>query len=313
MQPSGLYEHTFLFINTPLNGIKDKGIYEIHTTYNLSYNGVLYVKIPKNEAPKTVSKMVYNSQNPTKKITSKSYNINTSNIDKLLSGFNLELRTLYFRLEDTIKNKFSSLIINYIKKGVVVKHKKRIMQIEFSNNKMLIMTSRDILIYDKENKFQIRKGYTNQNLSYFVDVHNDRELDYVLEILTNYIQDILEDKTSKMVRVLNEQIDKEILGLDSNIERKELIRATSYKTNRNFVSVEKRNYGLYIKLLPVKDKLHILFDSHNSELDPLKKAYRVKEFDDIKTIVPYIKESLQLVSRCALDVKNNLTYICEKH
>lgn len=50
--------------------------------------------------------MVYKLKNPTKKITSKSYNINTSNIDKLLFGFNLELRTLYFRLEDTIKNKF---------------------------------------------------------------------------------------------------------------------------------------------------------------------------------------------------------------
>lgn len=252
---------------------------------------------------------MYNSQNSTKKITSKSYNINTSNIDTLLSGFNLELRTLYFRLEDTIKNEFKSLIINYIKKGVVVKHKKRIMQIEFSNNKMLIMTSRDILIYDKQNKFQIRKGYTNQNLSYFVDIHNDKELDYILKILINYIQDILEYKTSKMVSVLNEQIDKEILSLDSNIERKELVRATSYKTNRNFVSVEKRNYGLYIKLLPVKDKKHILVDSHNSEMDPLKKAYKVKEFKDINIIIPYIKESLKLVNRCAIDVKNNLTCV----
>ena len=47
--------------------------------------------------------------------------------------------------------------------------------------------------------------------------------------------------------------------------------------NRNFTIIEKRKYGLYIRMLPVEDKDNILRVVGRSTVEPLCRFFIVKE------------------------------------
>ena len=77
-------------------------------------------------------------------------------------------------------------------------------------------------------------------------------------------------------------------------------------TNRNFAMIEKRKYGLHIRMLPVEDKDNILGIVGRSNLEPLCRFFKVKEEKDIELVMPLIKESFNKTKYPAYDIKNGL-------
>ena len=76
--------------------------------------------------------------------------------------------------------------------------------------------------------------------------------------------------------------------------------------NRNFTMIEKRKYGLHIRLLPVEDKDNILGVVGRSTLEPLCRYFKVKEEKDIDLVMPLIKKSFNKTKYPAYDMKNGL-------
>ena len=76
--------------------------------------------------------------------------------------------------------------------------------------------------------------------------------------------------------------------------------------NRNFTMIEKRKYGLHIRLLPVEDKDNILGVVGRSTLEPLCRFLKVREEKDIELVMPLIKESFNKTKYPAYDIKNGL-------
>ena len=76
--------------------------------------------------------------------------------------------------------------------------------------------------------------------------------------------------------------------------------------NRNFTMIEKRKYGLYIRLLSVEDKDNILGVVGRNNLEPLCRFLKVREEKDIELVMPLIKESFNKTKYPAFDIKNGL-------
>ena len=96
------------------------------------------------------------------------------------------------------------------------------------------------------------------------------------------------------------------MELGDNIVCNKLYRDYRFKSKRNFISISKRKYGLYVRLLKVEDNQNILDYTYQTGAEPLCMTYKIYNKDDIETINPYIKKSYML-SRCvAIDVKNEL-------
>ena len=62
-----LYQHTYKFIENPLNNIRSTKILEVKTTYDLAYDGVSYTTELNTESPKEVSTFVLNHIKSSKK------------------------------------------------------------------------------------------------------------------------------------------------------------------------------------------------------------------------------------------------------
>ena len=62
-----LYQHTYEFIENPLNNIRSTKILEVKTTYDLAYDGVSYTTELNTESPKEVSTFVLNHIKSSKK------------------------------------------------------------------------------------------------------------------------------------------------------------------------------------------------------------------------------------------------------
>ena len=96
------------------------------------------------------------------------------------------------------------------------------------------------------------------------------------------------------------------MELGDNIVCNKLYRDYRFKLKRNFISISKRKYGLYVRLLKVEDNQNILDYTYQTGAEPLCMTYKIFNGNDIETIIPYIKKSYML-SRCvAIDVKNEL-------
>ena len=103
------------------------------------------------------------------------------------------------------------------------------------------------------------------------------------------------------------------MELGDNIICNKLYRDYRFKSKRNFISISKRNYGLYVRLLKVEDTQKILNYTYQTGTEPLCMTYKISNDNDIETVIPYIKKSYNLSKCVAIDVKHylNILYLYE--
>ena len=134
-------------------------------------------------------------------------------------------------------------------------------------------------------------------------VENIKNLEYAFE-LAKELYGYLKTPHESICELLFKNISNRIMELGNNIVCNKLYRDYRFKSKRNFISITKRNYGLYVRLLKVKDTQKILNYTYQTGVEPLCMTYKIFNKNDIETINPYIKKSYNL-SRCVeIDVKN---------
>ena len=301
-----LYENTYKFIENPLNGKKSTQILEVHTTSDFTYNGEIYNIAQDFITPKKCLSFVSNHVKGNRRINNKLYDINTNSYKNLITNKDAEIVQFYNEIEDYVLRKDSKIIRNYLKKGVTFKFNKRIMEVMIKEKELLITFLKDVKPYDTENRLFIRKGYENCALCYAIYVNNAESVNYALKLFNSLYEVIIDPYKDNYVNNLLKEISNNIKEIDRSIKAKKLNKGIMFCANRNFTMIEKRKYGLHIRLLPVEDKDNILGVVGRSTLEPLCRFFKVREEKDIELVMPLIKESFYKTKYPAYDIKNGL-------
>ena len=172
-----------------------------------------------------------------------------------------------------------------------------------SNYKDITYNKKDVKQFDLQNKLKIRKGYENTSLSYYLIVEDINNLEYAFE-LANELYNYLKQPQEPICELLFKNISNRIMELGDNIVCNKLYRDYRFKSKRNFISISKRKYGLYVRLLKVEDNQNILDYTYQTGAEPLCMTYKIFNKNDIETIIPYIIKSYNLSKCVAVDVKN---------
>lgn len=306
MQSWCLYENTYKFIDNALNGKKITQILEVHTTSDFTYNGEIYNIAEDFKTPKDCLSVVSNHIRGNRRINNRLYDINTNSYKNLITNKDAEIVDFYNEIEEYVLRKDNKIIRNYLKKGVTFKYKKRIMEVMIKEKELLITFLKDVKIYDSENRLLIRKGYENSSLCYVIHVNNYDSLNYSLKLF-NHLYDIITDPyQNNYVNILLKNITSQIKNIDRSVKSKKLNKGIMFCANRNFAMIEKRKYGLHIRLLPVEDNNNLLGVVGRSNLEPLCRFFKIKEEKDIELVMPLIKKSFNKTKYPAFDIKKGL-------
>lgn len=279
---------------------------EVHTTSDFTYNGDIYNIAGDFITPKKCMSFVSNHVKGNRRINNKLYDINTNSYKNLITNKDAEIVQFYNEIEDYVLRKDSKIIRNYLKKGVTFKLGRRIMEVMIKEKELLITFLKDVKLYDTENRLFIRKGYENCSLCYAMYVNDANLVNYALKLFNHLYDIVTEPYKENYVNNLLKEISNNIKNIDRSIKSKKLNKGIMFCANRNFTMIEKRKYGLYIRLLPVEDKDNILGAVGRSNLEPLCRYFKVKEEKDIELVMPLIKESFNKTKYPAYDIKNGL-------
>ena len=77
-------------------------------------------------------------------------------------------------------------------------------------------------------------------------------MEYAFE-LAKELYDYLKKPQEPICELLFKKISNKIMELGDNIVCNKLYRDYRFKSKRNFISISKRKYGLYVRLLKVED------------------------------------------------------------
>lgn len=281
-------------------------ILEVHTTSDFTYNGEVYNIDQDFITPKKCLSFTSNHIRSNKKVTSRLYDINTNSYKNLITKKNAEIVQFYNELEDYVLRKDSKIIRNFLKKGITFKYNKRIMEVMIKENELLITFLRDVKIYDTENRLFIRKGYEKCSLCYATIVRDAESLNYALMMFNKEYEIITNPYEKNYINILLKETCNRIKEIDRSIKVKKLNKGIMFYANRNFAMIEKRKYGLHIRMLQVEDKENILSVVGRSTFEPLCRYFNVKKEEDIDLIIPLIKESFNKTKYVAIDMKNGL-------
>ncbi len=130
-------------------------------------------------------------------------------------------------------------------------------------------------------------------------------MEYVLE-LAKKLYYYLKKPQEPICELLFKNISNRIMELGNNIICNKLYRDYRFKSKRNFISISKRKYGLYVRLLKVEDNQNILDYTYRTGVEPLCMTFKISDENDVETIIPYIKKSYNLSKCVAIDVKHDL-------
>lgn len=221
----------------------------------------------------------------------------------------------YNKKEHTIKlfDKFDEYIIsigkdvirNYLLKTVVYKLKNRFIEVQINQSNLYICFLKAVKQFDLQNKLKIRKGYENTSLSYYLRVEDINNLEYAFE-LAKELYGYLKTAHEPICELLFKNISNRIMELGDNIVCNKLYRNYRFKSKRNFISITKRNYGLYVRLLKVEDTQNILDYTYQTGTEPLCMTYKISNGNDIETIISNIIKSYNISKCVAIDVKYEL-------
>ena len=149
-------------------------------------------------------------------------------------------------------------------------------------------------------------------MCYYLLVEDITNLEYSFE-LAKELYDYIKKTQEPICELLFKNISNRIMELGDNIVCNKLYRDYRFKSKRNFISITKRNYGLYVRLLKVEDTKNILNYTYQTGSEPLCMTYKIFNKIDIETIIPYIIKSYNLSKCVAIDVKHylNILYLYE--
>ena len=233
------------------------------------------------------------------------YSNDTSNYKDITYNKKDETIKLFDKFDEYIISIGKDIIRNYLLKNVVYKLKKRFIEVRINQNDLYICFLKDVKQFDLQNKLKLRKGYENTSLNFYLRVKDISNLEYAFK-LAKELYDYLKKPQEPSCELLFKKISNKIVELGDNIVCNKLYRDYRFKSKRNFISISKRKYGLYVRLLKVEDNQNILDYTYQTGAEPLCMTYKIFNENDIETIIPYIKKSYML-SRCvAIDVKNEL-------
>ena len=228
--------------------------------------------------------------------------VDTSNYRNIIYNKTEKSIKLFNQLDKRILNIGKDITRNYLVKTVAYRLKTKIVDVEVKQSNILVMLHKDIKVFDDENRLFIKKGYEKQLLCYYMIVDNIESLNYVINICNKLYLHLKDDPVEELFIKLSKRINDISNEINSNILKKGI----AFKSKKNFLFVEKKQYGLYIKLLNVKDENNILENVGKTSYDPLCKCYKLCEENEIDKIIPFIKESFDLSKYNSLDLKNNL-------
>ena len=194
------------------------------------------------------------------------YNNDTSNYKDITYNKKDETIKLFDKFDKYIISIGKDIIRNYLLKNVVYKLKKRFIEVRINQNDLYICFLKDVKQFDLQNKLKIKRGYENTALSYYLLVEDINNLEYVFELakeLYHYLKKIQEP----IYELLFKTISNRIMKLGDNIVCNKLYRDYRFKSKRNFISITKINYGLYVRLLKVEDNENLLEYSYKTDED----------------------------------------------
>ena len=192
------------------------------------------------------------------------YNNDTSNYKDITYNKKDETIKLFDKFDEYIISIGKDIIRNYLLKNVVYKLKKRFIEVRINQNDLYICFLKDVKQFDLQNKLGIRKGYENTSLNYYLRVEDINKLEYAFE-LAKELYTYLKTPHEPICELLFENISNRIMELGDNIVCNKLYRDYSFKSKRNFISITKRNYGLYVRLLKVEDNENLLKYSYKTD------------------------------------------------
>lgn len=231
------------------------------------------------------------------------YNNDTSNYKDITYNKKDETIKLFDKFDEYIISIGKDIIRNYLLKTVVYKLKKRFIEVRINQNDLYICFLKDVKQFDLQNKLKIRKDYENTSLSYYLLVEDINNLEYAFAQAKELYHYLIKPQ-EPICELLFKNISNRIMKLGDNIVCNKLYRDYRFKSKRNFISITKRKYGLYVRLLKVEDNRNVLDYTYQANDEPLCMTYKIYNKDDIETINPYIKKSYNLSRYVEIDVKN---------
>ncbi|MDO5568980.1 MAG: hypothetical protein Q4G04_02550 [bacterium] len=151
-----------------------------------------------------------------------------------------------------------------------------------------------------------RKSYEKHALSYAINVSDEKTLQYAIMLFKAEYELLIDPFKDNLVVDLQNELSKRIKGISSSIVKKKLNKGIVFKTTRNFVILEKRKYGIRVRLSNVEDNENVLKEVGRGSYDHLCKYYNVINYADIEKILPYVRESFELTKYNINDVKSGI-------
>ena len=264
------------------------------------YDGVLYFNNSPVTIPSTETVVTKNVKKKSKKIGAKLFDINTSDYKKLTSNKRVETIQLFDKLDEKILNKFNGIHRNYLMKEVAYKTD------VIKQNELIINFDKSAKDYDTKNLLKERAGYQNQNISYSMCISKQTELNYVIKLFENLYNSKTDNSKELYIDNLLSDITTNILSIDKSIKKKKVNKGLMFKANRNFAILERRKYGINVRILEVKDNDNLLSVVGRTNYEPLCRSFKIKTNEDINKYINYIKNSFELTKINPMDLKNGL-------
>ena len=249
------------------------------------YEGVLYFNNSPVIIPSTETVVTKNVKKKSKKIGAKLFNINTSDYKKLTSNKRVEIIQLFDKLDEKILKKFKEIHRNYLIKEVAYKTNVRLMTVVIKQNELIINFDKSAKEYDTKNLLKERAGYQNQNISYCMCISKQSELNYVIKLFENLYNSKTDNSKEIYIDNLLSDITTNILNIDKSIKKKKVNKGLMFKTSRNFAILERRKYGINVRILEVKDNDNLLSVVGRTNYEPLCRSFKIKTNEDINKYI----------------------------
>lgn len=256
--------------------------------------------------PSTETVVTKNVKKKSKKIGAKLFDINTSDYKKLTSNKRVETIQLFDKLDEKILKKFKEIHRNYLIKEVAYKTNVRLMTVVIKQNELIINFDKSAKEYDTKNLLKERAGYQNQNISYCMCISKQSELNYVIKLFENLYNSKTDNSKEIYIDNLLSDITSNILSIDKSIKKKKVNKGLMFRASRNFAILERRKYGINVRILEVKDDDNLLSVVGRTNYEPLCRSFKIKTNEDINKYINYIKNSFELTKINPMDLKNGL-------
>lgn len=256
--------------------------------------------------PSTETVVTKNVKKKSKKIGAKLFDINTSDYKKLTSNKRVEIIQLFDKLDEKILKKFKEIHRNYLIKEVAYKTDVRLMTVVIKQSELIINFDKSAKDYDTKDLLKERAGYQNQNISYSMCISKQSELNYVIKLFENLYNNKTDNSKELYIDNLLSDITTNILSIDKSIKKKKVNKGLMFKANRNFAILERRKYGINVRILEVEDNDKLLSIVGRTNYEPLCRSFKIKTNEDINKYINYIKNSFELTKINPMDLKNGL-------